>query len=117
MIYSYLPKQLSVNSVLIVVAFLFFTACNNEATTTSPGKDSNQNNTPAATAQSWTQEDELEFINGCVDKAKARFGEEKAYVYCKCILAQVETKYAMDSTLISKLSDTAQVAKMAQNCE
>ena len=102
---------------LLLVASLLFMACSNDASTTAAGNDTAAKNTSPATAQTWTQEDELEFMSGCVDNAKGRFGEAKAYTYCKCILAQVETKYAMDSTLISKLSDTAQVAKMAQNCE
>ncbi|MDB5208921.1 MAG: hypothetical protein JWR72_3996 [Flavisolibacter sp.] len=117
MIYSHLSKKFSINTVVLSLASLFFTACNNDASTTAAGNDTAVKNTTSATAQSWTQEDELEFMSGCVDNAKGRFGEEKAYTYCKCILAQVKTKYAMDSTLISKLSDTAQVAKMAQNCE
>ncbi|HVF81857.1 MAG TPA: hypothetical protein VM884_07985 [Flavisolibacter sp.] len=101
---------------MLLTASLFFTACNNNTSTTENGNDTGVKNTPPA-AKSWTKEDELEFISGCVDKAKARFGEEKAYSYCKCILAQVEAKYEIDSTLVSRLSDTSEVATMAQNCE
>ncbi len=116
MSYSYLHKLLSPTLLNLLVGSLLFTACTNEAST-KDGKDSASTNTTSATAKTWTQEDELEFMNGCVDNAKARLSSEKAYAYCKCVLGQVKTKYAMDSTIIAKLSDTAEVAKMAQNCE
>ncbi len=116
MSYSNLHKLLSPTLLILLVGSLLFTACTNEGST-KDGKDSASTNTTSATAKTWTQEDELEFMNGCVDNAKARLSNEKAYAYCKCVLAQVKTKYAMDSTIIAKLSDTAEVAKMAQNCE
>ena len=102
---------------MLIVAGCIFTACSNDASTANPGKDTVVKNTSSAAAKSWTQEDELEFMSGCVDNAKARLGNEKSYTYCKCILAQVKTKYAMDSSIIERLSDTAEVAKMAQNCD
>jgi hypothetical protein len=102
---------------MLLVTGCVLTACNNNASSTNPGKDPVVKNTSSAAAKSWTKEDELEFMSGCVDNAKARLGDEKSYTYCKCILAQVKTKYTMDSTIIQRLSDTAEVAKMAQNCE
>jgi len=99
----------------IVSVCMFFIACNNDSTNESSKKDSTS---PSSTAGTWTKEDELEFVDGCVENAKARFGEAEAYSYCRCIFNQVKTKYtSMDSATILKLQDTAEVAKMAKNCD
>jgi len=117
MSYSYLHKLLSSTLPVLLVGSFLFSACNNDASTKKDNKDSGVTNTTSATAKTWSPEDELEFMNDCVDNAQARLGNEKAYAYCKCVLGQVKTKYAMDSTLITKLSDTTEVAKMALNCK
>ncbi len=102
--------------IALIVSFIFI-ACNNPSSNTADNKDTTSKNTIPPAATNWTSEDELEFTAGCVDNVKVRLGEEKAYAYCKCVLDQVKTKYAMDSTIVDKLSDTAEIAKMALNCK
>lgn len=101
----------------MVFGCLVFLACNNSTTETTTVKDTAAKGTTVS--KNWTPEEELEFVGPCVENAKARFGEAKAYAYCKCIFQQVNTKYSnLDSAaLMDKLSDTAEIAQMAKNCE
>jgi hypothetical protein len=116
--YPFLHKALFKSKFILLFFCIHFIACNNQTENTTSNKDTTSKNTTTTTTGSWTQEDELEFIAGCVDNAKARFGEAKAFTYCRCIFNQVKTKYtSMDSTTMIKLRDTAEVAKMAKNCE
>lgn len=116
MIYSSLSKIFSMNKLFALIVSFIFIACNNPSTKVDSKDMTSKNNIPH-TATNWTREDELEFTAGCVDHVKVGLGEEKAYAYCKCVLDQVKTKYAMDSTIVEKLSDTAEIAKMALNCK
>jgi hypothetical protein len=60
----------------------------------------------------------MDFVDGCVDQAKGRLGTEKAFALCNCIYAQVQKKYGvLDSSNMQVLNDTAEVAKMAANCQ
>ena len=102
---------------LILLFASFILACNNQSTTTN-NKDTTRKDTAITTAH-WTNEEELEFMDGCVAGAETNMGKEKAYSYCKCVLKQMQAKYNIyDSTAMNKLqNDTAEIARMAQNCK
>jgi len=93
-------------------------ACNNEK---SEAKQTAKDSSIPATALSsaWTRDDEMEFMDGCVEKSAPTMGEEKAFNTCKCILRQIQTKNpANDSTQTALLmTDTTQMAAMAQACK
>lgn len=108
------------NKIILFFTILFtcfLVACNNQSTNTA----SNTAKTSNDTASHWTDANELEFMNECVDSAKTHYNNDsvKAYAFCKCMLKQVKAKYSIyDSTTIEKLQqDTAAVRQMAQNCK
>lgn len=95
---------------------LLLLACTNR--TAAPANDSTS---PAASSDTTGQrmsESEMAFLSGCVDNAKSLYGEAQAFALCKCILEQVQQKFpnADSATLITHLSDTTEVARMAQQC-
>lgn len=105
--------------ILIFCAFLF-TACNNQ----SPAPENKQGvgsstTAPSNKATSLSRESEMEILDECIENAKATLGAEKSYTLCRCILRQVQEKHpSADSTaLVMHLSDTAEVAQMAQKCQ
>ncbi len=102
--------------ILLFSCFILF-ACNNSSKESS-GKDTVSKDNPKITIGNWTNEDEMEFIDGCVSNAENRLGKEKAFLYCKCVFTQVKANYAsMDSATMVKLSDTTEIAKLAKNCD
>lgn len=98
---------------------LFFIACNNQSETPSDtqGTTTNKAATPLRTALS--RESEMEILDECIDNAKGNIGESRAYSLCKCVLNQIQAKHPdADSTaLVMHLSDTTEVARMAQQCK
>ncbi|MDQ6609789.1 MAG: hypothetical protein M3Y85_08215 [Bacteroidota bacterium] len=101
---------------LILLFVSFFAACNNASTPDAKTSDS-ATKPILRPADSIAREAEMNFIDGCVENAKLTLGEAKAYTFCKCVFAQVKAKYpVMDSTVMTALSDTAEVARMAANC-
>lgn len=109
------------HKLIFLLSGLFLLACNNPSATAESKKDSAAAATAAAsdTSQTGMDRNALEFLAPCVDNAKVRLGEQQAYVLCKCIYGQVQQKYpnADSATLLSHLSDTTEVAQMAQNCK
>lgn len=100
----------------ILLLLCSLAACNNATTPAAKAPDSNKP-TAVPTTDSVAREAELNFIDGCVENAKLTLGEAKAYAFCKCIFAQVKTKYPeIDSSVMAALADTAEVARMAANC-
>jgi hypothetical protein len=102
---------------LFLLAFcLAFMACNNSSETSDKSAKKDAKVSPR---DSITDPGELSFIDGCVDNAKGRLGEAQAFVYCKCFMLQAKAKFgAIDSTTMMKLEkDTAQIAKMAKDCQ
>jgi len=93
-------------------------ACNNEK---SEAKEAAKDSSlpAAAVSSAWTRNDEMEFMDGCVEKSAPTMGEEKAFNTCKCILRQIQTKNpSNDSTQTALLmTDTTQMAAMAQACK
>ena len=103
---------------ILLVSFIsFLFACNDSSKNTVKTSEPGKKNIPLP-ADSMTREALFSFIDGCVANSKLTLGEEKAFVFCKCIYDQLRTSYpAMDSVqLIALVNDTAQVAKMASNC-
>jgi len=41
----------------------------------------------------WTTTDRTDFINSCIDEAKKGISEDKAKLYCNCMLSLIEGKY------------------------
>lgn len=102
---------------IFVFCTVFFLACKNNSTPAN-GKAATLTNSSSNTAKTWSKEDELEFIDGCVGNAQEQLGATQAYSLCKCMLVQVKEKFAAaDSIAIAThLSDTAQITQMMRKC-
>jgi hypothetical protein len=102
---------------ILFLSIIFFASCNSDGTNSSVKKDSIK--TQKKIAASWSNNDEMEFMDNCVEGAKERLGEEKAFNQCKCILRQLQEKNPTnDSTAsISIMSDTAQLVQFAKKCQ
>lgn len=103
--------------ILLLCTFLFI-ACNNQSSEPAT-KQGAVSTTATAGKTTLSRESEMEILDECIDNAKATLGAEKSYALCSCILRQVQEKHpGADSTaLVDHLSDTAQVAQMAQQCK
>lgn len=95
-------------------------ACGNADSSKTAGTDSLQRPATviALPTDSAALNEELSFIEGCVDNAKLTLGEQKGYAFCKCLYGQVHTKNpTMDSAqLAAMLQDTAMMNRLAANC-
>lgn len=89
--------------ILTSVAFLF--SCNNDSGSSSANKDSAN----AGKGFVWTTEDDNEFLQDCIEEAKANFnyGEDTAYIKCNCALKQLKTTYQNYDSVEVALNDTA----------
>ena len=98
-----------------VISVLF--ACNNSSTDTAKRSDS-ANKRVLMPADSMSREALFSFIDGCVTNSKLTLGEEKAFIFCKCIYDQLRTSNPpIDSAQLDALvNDTAHVARMAAKC-
>ena len=98
---------------ILLAALCSFAACKNDQ---KGGKS--LTDTKSTKAGGFTAE-EMEFVDGCVENAKANLGEEKAFILCKCILTQFKKENpSMDSTIMVRMmNDTAKIARLAANCK
>lgn len=103
-----------------VLAFSFLAAaCGNASTPEANRADSFQRpTTTPLPADSAALNEELSFIDGCVDNAKLTLGEQKGYAFCKCLYGQVQAKNpTMDSVqLDAMMQDTAMMNRLSANC-
>ena len=100
--------------IIIFSALVFsFSACNDSKT-----RSESANKPTALPVDSTTREASFNFIDACIENSKLTLGEQKAFVFCKCIYSQLQTQNpGMDSVkLNAMLADTARVSKMAANC-
>ena len=62
----------------------------------------------------WGKADRFAFLDNCVKSAKTSMGDEKANVYCSCVLEQVEGRYQTAEDAL-KL-DVNEMMEMAKIC-
>ena len=100
---------------LFLMPLLAVIACNS-----NPGssKDSTTAKTDSAGKTfAWPQQEEQEFMLGCVDSAKLKIGEAAAYTRCKCILGQLKQRFPNMDSAAPALMDVNKVAELAAKCE
>ena len=106
------------NKIIFAFAVLFLSSCNSSSSGKSDGDRKQQVTDTSTTAKvDWTTEGANEFLDGCVDEAKARLGDTTAYTFCKCVLEQARREHPNNMTRgIEQLNDSTQVAKYADKC-
>ncbi len=92
---------------------LAIAACN--TTPESSGKKTQSNR--SVKGYTWSQDEEGEFLSGCVDSAKVRMTEAAAFAQCKCILTQIKQIYPNMDSAAPALMDVKKVAEFAKNCK
>lgn len=102
---------------LFFTAIIFlFVACNNSNTptadTATAGSDS-----ALAKSYTWTNEEEKDFLAGCVDNAKANVSDTAAYAYCKCVLDQLKQVFPNMDSASAIIMDTTKAAAYVAKCE
>ena len=95
---------------IISLAFLF--ACN-----TSPKNEQSNKASGKSKSFTWTQEDERDFLAGCVDNAKAKLGDTLAFAQCNCVLHKLKQNFPSLDSAGSVLSDSTKAAEFAQSCK
>lgn len=100
-----------------LLTVLFLTACNSNSSESSSTSDSSKNaNSSATTVSTWSKEDENEFLDGCIENAKVRLGLDTAYIYCNCVLKQIEQEFPTMDSASTALLDTTRAAAFTEKC-
>lgn len=102
---------------ILAAAFLAFTACNSKAPTSQNA--ASENAAKGKVSHSWTREDEMEFLDACVEGSAERLGEEKAFNHCKCVLRQMQAANPSNDSAKAALiiTDSTRMAAMLSKCE
>ena len=78
-----------------------------------------QQDVKACLGGTWNTENRAEFMSVCVSNAKSGIGEEKAKIYCECMMFKIEKAYPSyaeaDKLTVEKLSTPAW-KKIVQGC-
>ena len=72
-----------------------------------------------APASTWSTKDRSDFLSECVESAKEGRSEEKAKIYCECMLFKIETRYPNPATAGNINEETLKTPdwkKMIQDC-
>lgn len=104
------------NKLFLLLTFFLIIACNNSKT---PSADDATTGTDSAVAKSytWTDEEEKEFLAGCVDNAKANVSDTTAYAYCKCVLDQLKQAFPNMDSASAIIMDTTKAAAYVAKCK
>lgn len=97
----------------LFVAVVVLSACNSGPKTSSNDDKTSTN----AKSYNWSENDEKEFLSGCVDSARLKLGDAAAYAQCKCILGQLKQAYPNMDSAAPALMDVKKVAAMAAKCK
>jgi hypothetical protein len=99
-------------SLLILTAI----ACNTQSDKASDTTDSAKNAVAATKSFTWSDEDEKEFLAGCVENAKANLSDTAAYAQCHCVLEQLKKTFPTMDSAANALSDSATAAAYVSKC-
>jgi hypothetical protein len=95
------------------LVFISIIACNTKSKTTPAAATSDS----AASAYTWNNDDEKEFLAGCVENARTNLGDTAAYKQCNCVLRQLKQKYPNLDSAANHLTDSTEVAAYTANCK
>ena len=99
----------------LLLAVIIILSCNSStpsADGTEPGTDS-----AVTKAYTWTDEEEKEFLAGCVDNAKKNVSDTAAYAHCKCVLDQLKQAFPNMDSASAIIIDTAKAAAYVAKCK
>ena len=94
---------------------LLVAACNPSPKTGSGNEAGSHSKTEKSF--SWTQEDERDFLAGCVDNAKAKLGDTLAFAQCNCVLGKLKESFPSLDSASAVLMDSTKAAAFANKCK
>ena len=100
-------------SLLIV----FIVACNANSDKTTSNDDSTKATAATSKSFTWSDEDEKDFLAGCVENAKVNLSDTAAYAQCKCVLEALKKNFPTMDSAANALSDSATAATYVSNCK
>lgn len=103
--------------VFLSFLMLAFVACNNNSKDTASGTDSVSANSVNTKSYTWKDEEEKDFLAGCVDKAKIKLSDTAAFAYCKCVLNQLKQTFPNMDSAAGVLMDSARAAVYVEKCK
>ena len=96
------------------LAIFLILACNNSKT---PSTDATSTDSTVTKSYTWTEEEEKEFLAGCVDNAKANVSDTTAYAHCKCVLDQLKQSFPNMDSAAAIIMDTTKAAAYVAKCK
>ncbi len=97
---------------------LITAGCNNNSTDTSSKKnEADKKDSSNVQSFTWAQEEEQEFLAGCIDSAKVKMKEEAAFAQCKCILGQLKQQFPNMDSAAPALMDVNRAAAFVAKCK
>ena len=96
----------------IIFFVLILAGCNS-----IPKEDTSQKETTASKTYTWSQEEEQEFLLGCVDSAKVKMSEAAAFAQCKCILTQLKQSFPNMDSAAPALMDVNRASEFVAKCK
>ena len=92
----------------------FAVACND-----SSNKDKNAMKLSGdnATLYTWPEEDEKEFLSGCIENTGEKMTESASFANCKCVLDQLKRTFPNMDSAATVLMDTTRAAEFAARCK
>ena len=97
------------------LAIFLILACNNSK---APSADTAETATDSsAKSYKWTDEEEKEFLAGCVDNAKTSVSDTTAYAHCKCVLDQLKQVFPSMDSASAIIMDTTKAAAYVAKCK
>ena len=98
---------------LLIIALV---ACNNNSDNKAASSDSSATTTTnGVKSYTWADEDEKEFLAGCVESAKSKLNDTAAFKQCNCVLRELKQHYpSLDSV---STADSTQLVGYADKCK
>ena len=100
-------------SLLIIIVV----ACNTKSDKASTTTDSTKATTADAKSFTWSDEDEKEFLAGCVENAGNNRSDTVAYAQCHCVMEQLKKTFPTMDSAANALNDSATIAGYVSKCK
>jgi hypothetical protein len=101
-----------------IILIATIASCNNDSENTAASDSTTAaSTTNQQQAYTWSKDEEGEFLAGCVGQAKARLGEEKAFVHCNCVLSELKKNFPNIDSAAPVLMDVQRAAEFAAPCK
>jgi hypothetical protein len=110
-------KPTAMFKLYFLLLIVFIVACKANSNNTNDSVDSTAITTNTGKSFTWADEDEKEFLAGCVENAKAKLSDTAAYAQCKCVLEQLKKVFPTMDSAANALTDSTTAALYINKCK